>query len=818
MRLRPADIIAGIVILGALLVGCTREPTHISLQDVPPPKGGSPLTLVSTDDGVIAAPTGNGLFVRNSDDASPWRKIDIPWPARINSPTQSPTESMETSLDGLGFSGEQRFTSHRGRFWLVARPGPDRQPVLLVSDSTGRDWSSLPLPPMYSREGRLESPGSTTPSRRLRLLDYGGDGLFLVDQQRVWAFNETALRTDAEAPDPTRADAVPRPDTGSSAQPTSDTGSRSEANPDGESDNRKVWQRLDILDLRRSGNTHHLPPAIRHYVPAAENRPYEVLTVFSDRLYVYRRWQQAERWLLISSFPTADRQIRTLPTGSIAMLVGNRIRRSMQEAEQWETLDLRETEQADTSAPPPDRATAKITTFSVSRAGDDKPRTLELFAGTRSGAIYKTNQRGHDWQKVRSPSDDQRRVTALEPREDSTWASLDGLGVIRSTNDGESWSAASDGLRATEPLDMATSANGELLLATRAGLFRLTGRPQQGNYEAIHSRATSAVTVSPNGNWVVSGTLTGELIVQTPEGRLRTFQARGNPGQGVRVRPHRTIGQRLPDTAILEFAGRPGSDTLYAVPGRGPLWRTSGRPLDWRSVPVPPSLQSTLQHTIVSNVLADADDTDSAGDLFMVSRGLRQSDRQRLWRSSSGRTWQSVSTFGPEPPPGRRLFGLDGDDVLFTASSQQLQASADAGDTWRSVAPEWGEAHPLMAYSVMGHRHVLVHRAPHTTVLRLIQMPDRTDESKAHGGRIRPRSSRRLELAWRDAGALPVSPISDVAIFESSLYVTTGRSIFFGSIPAERVQIPHGPTIAITLLLLVVLASLSFLFLYHQTD
>jgi hypothetical protein len=235
-------------------------------------------------------------------------------------------------------------------------------------------------------------------------------------------------------------------------------------------------------------------------------------------------------------------------------------------------------------------------------------------------------------------------------------------------------------------------------------------------------------------------------------------------------------------------------------------------------VPVPPSLQSTLQHTIVSNVLADADDTDSAGDLFMVSRGLRQSDRQRLWRSSSGQSWQSISTFGPEPPPGRRLFGLDGDDMLFTASSEQLQASPDAGDTWRTVVPEWGQAHPLMAYSVMGHRHVLVHRAPHTTVLRLIQMPETNDDSHANRGHMRQRSYRQLELAWRDAGALPVSPISDVAIFESSLYMTTGRSIFFGAIPAERVQIPHGPTIAITLLLLVVLASLSFLFLYQQTD
>lgn len=814
-------LVTALVIGAALLVGsgCTRTPSSFDLREVPMPAGGTPVTLANTTAGLIAAPTANGLYLRSETgpDAS-WERVSVSWPDAVDNPSRRPIESLEKTLPTLGFQGGQQFVSHDERLWMIARPGPERAPRLLVSNREGRDWQLAPLPAIYDRDERIRNPFDPLSSHVLRLLSYDDDGLFLVDRRRIWELRpDNRSPTSAETDRPVESDTPP--DTG---VPAADTNA-----PDGGTPrDSRLWRRLNVFDLRRAASDSALPASVRHYVPAADRRPYELLTVFGEELKVYRRWKGADRWLLISTLPKADRQVWTLPDGSVVMLAGNRLRRSLQEGERWETLNIRapglnpaESASADdeprdgdppgqTGAVPDNRLDLSAAAV-VTSEGPEGRQAAHLLAGTRRGAIYRSGLAGRSWERVRDPDRDGRRVTSLLQQNDAIFAGLAGDGILRAEQPDLKWSPANDGFRATVPLDVTVGANGELLLATRAGLFRLTGRPQIGAYEAIHRRATSAVVGSPDGNWVVSGTLNGEIVVQTPEGRLQTHGTHQSDSPSLRVQPARTVGQQLPASAIVDFAGQAGNGRLIAVPGRGPFLETDGIPTNWDTRPVGTGLESTLAHAVVLDVLAEFK-TD--GHLYMVTRGFRRSERLRLW-SSGGDRWRSVTTFAPERDPGRRTFEVNQSGRLLTAASDGLQISVDNGRRWRRLVDGTNGDYPLMAHDSDRRRHLMLHRAPHATLLRIIEM---RETSAGADSRPRVEDRRRLNLSWRETERLPTTPIAQLAAFESSLYLTTRRTVYYGAIPPERVQIPHGPTIVITLFTLVILASLSFLFMYQS--
>jgi len=827
-RGRWSHSLIAVVIGAALLVGsgCTRTPSSFDLREVPMPAGGTPVTLATTPAGLVAAPTANGLYLRSgSGPDDTWQRVSVSWPDAIDDPSRRPIESLEKTLPTLGFQGGQQFVSHDGRFWLIARPGPDRAPRLLVSNREGKEWRLAPLPAIYNRDERIRNPFDPLSSHVLRLLSYGDNGLFLVDRRRVWQLRmdsraPTSLRSDGGVQTSPPPDGVPPADADGAASVDADT---SEGRRAGDT---RVWRRLNVFDLRRAASNSALPASIRHYIPAADHRPYELLTVFGEELKVYRRWNGADRWLLVSTLPKADRQVWTLPDGSVAMLAGDRLRRSLQEGERWETLNIRAPDldsidgnsrgnELRDSDPAAETGAATEDRFDLSAAavvtseGPEGRQAAHLLAGTQRGAIYRSGLAGRSWERVREPDRDGRRVTSLLQQGDAIFAGLVGDGVLRAEQPDLNWSPAIDGFRATVPLDVTVGANGELLLATRAGLFRLTGRPQIGAYEAIHRRATSAVVDSPDGNWVVSGTLNGEIVVQTPEGRLQTYGAHRSDSPSLRVQPARTVGQQLPPSAIVDFAGEAGDGRLIAVPARGAFFETDGEPTNWRARPIGNGLESTLTHAVVMDVLAEFR-TD--GHLYMITRGFRRSERLRLW-SSGGDRWRSVTTFAPERDPGRRTFKVNRSGRLLTAASDGLQISVDNGRRWQRLVDGADGDYPLMAHDSDRRRHLMLHRAPHATILRIVEMSE-TSTGAESPPRVRER--RRLNLSWRGTERLPTTPIAQMAAFQSSLYLTTRRTVYYGAIPPERVQIPHGPTIVITLFILVILASLSFLFMYQS--
>jgi hypothetical protein len=77
-----------------------------------------------------------------------------------------------------------------------------------------------------------------------------------------------------------------------------------------------TWERIAIslTDVLGSAAPTTFPKVVRNFLPATDDRPYDLLTVFGDRLYIYRRHQKNNRWILVSTLPTIDVALQAAPS------------------------------------------------------------------------------------------------------------------------------------------------------------------------------------------------------------------------------------------------------------------------------------------------------------------------------------------------------------------------------------------------------------------------------------------------------------------------------------------------------------------------
>ncbi|MFP4599086.1 MAG: WD40/YVTN/BNR-like repeat-containing protein, partial [Persicimonas sp.] len=615
-------LIAVVLALG-VLAGCSEEQTTIDLRSVPLPAGGS-VHAVAVLDGPdrldVVAPSAMGLFVHRNDTGA-WQRLDPDWPTSLPERHSAPLRALGGTAASLNLPRSQVFTAHEGRLWMVVgMPGPDG-PRLLMSEDVGRSWTVVGLPevddseagdPAADKPSTARLSGGQQAHAAVRLLNLGDEGLFLVNGTHLWRLSA------------------------SEDQPLDDT----------------PWEAVSLegIDWERQVGETGLPTILRHYLPATDVRPYELLTVLRDRLSVYRRTNPDEPWVETATLGAADRQLLGVPdTDAVLMLTPVGLRVSTDRGENWDYLN------------PPEipRDGPEGVAVEVLPATDQAPVTILL--SLDNGTIYRTTDLGREWVEVRPPDDDRRLVTdfVYSPRRDRVWAASNGAGILRSLDRGETWHSINDELRATRPLDIDIDDNGGVLLGSDAGLFRMIGVPGRGHWQMLQDRSTSALYLEPNSGTLISGTTNGALVRLEPDGKSSAAEAVPlERGDEIVYQPMRFRGQDLPPRTIATIEARPDSQQIFAWSiQEGPLTSVDGG-VSWTRLALNPAFQSALEGSYLSSFT-----TDYGERMYLITHSLDGASPTQLWRSyNNGETWHAVSSF----PQSRRR-----DNIFIDRSAEE---------------------------------------------------------------------------------------------------------------------------------------------------
>ncbi|MFB6371874.1 MAG: WD40/YVTN/BNR-like repeat-containing protein, partial [Bradymonadaceae bacterium] len=391
-------LVVGGLIAALGLAGCTEEAERIEMTRVPSPAGGivDTIALAEGAEGPeLIAPADDTLYVREMG-SNTWSAREVHWPKEIGQTAASPVSGLFWSRDSFNFPTTHRLTTHNDRIWMLSRTSPDDSSELLVSDSRGRNWSRTDLPSPYRDHNTRTSGGRRGPKQLaridarapLRIVSRGQAGLYLLGANRVWK----AIFSDDD----------PR--------------------------ELSTWEHVEIseTDVFGSAAPTTFPNIVRNYLPATEDRPFDLLTVFGDRLYVYRRHQGNNRWVLVSTLPTIDIALRAAPNGTALYLFApEAVYRSSQQGEQWEKLTVT----SPLDSPPNHNGFAFLPTQNDGQRPGELPG---LVVGTDSGAIYRSVDGGNSWKRTRAPDPDSRAITGIVA-DDGTghlWASTAGQGIL----------------------------------------------------------------------------------------------------------------------------------------------------------------------------------------------------------------------------------------------------------------------------------------------------------------------------------------------------------------------------------------------------
>lgn len=748
----------------AVVVGCAEEETLIDLSAFDQAPGGqiAAVALVETDDAsTVVAPARDRLFVRDAGEME-WESFPARWPARIDDWGLEVFDVVNRASRHGDFVTQRYFLSFGDRLWTVALPAAGQRPLLLWSEDLGRSWREVPPPEEALDRQSLElgTPG-LIPS--LRFIEAEED-LFLVDGRGVWRW-ELPTETDTET---------------------------------------SMWQAVDLegvelgaqdsVDLdaplvnRNRGRT--LPLRLRHYLPAVDAHPYEIVTVHGAQLKVYRRGQDEEEFELVSTLDAVDRDLQRDPvTGLLFMLDGSGVYRSDDEGRNWEHLEAG----SDSLAT---EFYSQLKIFANPSAEVD----FTLWLGGSGGSLWRSDDGGENWQVSRSRDSDGRALTGLVAQDqgETFWMSTAGRGMWNSFDGGSTWQNANQGLNAAQTFDAAITDDGRVLIGTDAGLFERSTSSGEVHWEPIHHRATSAVYIHPDSQRIISGTLGGSIVVRMSEGEQHTSEAAplGRSDTVAFEAPHLDSSSLSP-SAIVHLTRRPGSQDIFAWSHQqGPMNSNDGGS-SWRRMDLDEAFQNALSGSVVTHFLATRDQT-----YFAVTRSLEPNQPTQLWRSrDAGATWQATYSFtgGDEETP-MRLLHVPPDGPLLMSHGSRLAMSVNQGDTWTSIAGPWERA-ALTGMGVADDKVVLLMHLPHTSEIVWL---DEILESGAVS------VSSRHRLTWPTNWRLFADRPMDMQIREATVLLNDSGTIYGGHVPRRQTRLPGSIAILVSLGTIFVLSAMGF--------
>jgi photosystem II stability/assembly factor-like uncharacterized protein len=772
------------LVCAALAAGCTEERTRMQLEAMPLPEGGVAATIAvvepaseafdpdedkaPTDKTTLVAPTPNGLYIQRPD-AETWRQIRPEWPDAVTDANEEPLAALVQQSRGSTFPASQRFVGQSGHLWLLWRAPGDANPQLFLSDDAGQSWSTAPLPIAASTldedADATTDISSTAPEDQdaaekkalpqsantsFRLLDYDQLGLFLVMPREVW-------RAPNNLDEPLE---------------------------------REDWTRLDLsgIDFSADAEFNQLPSVIRNYAPPSQARPFEVMTVLADQLRVYRRMKDASQWLMVSTLPTADRELLGIPgTDQLLLVSPTQLYRSRDFGERWDPLRM---------PPGPDDLEFSCAETTTAESG------VVILAGTTSGELYRSEDAGSSWTAARTADPDVRAITDIvdAPTRDAVYVGSQGNGVLRSMEAGTNWHIFNTGLRASRPTTLHVRDDGTLLLGTNAGLFEAAPSEIGNRWTRLHDRSTTALHVEAATGRTYSGTYGGAVVVREADGTTSTIQtAPFDKTETILVRPRRLRGIKLMPNSIVSIEARSATGEVFAWSHKqGPL-ESSDSGNSWASMPLNAAFLNAMDQSYISNYVVSDGRT-----MFLLTHSVRGPEIAQTWRTlDDGETWTSVRRLDKprRALPLHLLRSTVRDDTLYLSHQNELLRTLDAGETWRPVAGPWKRAR-IVAHALRDQTHAMVLETEHVTEFAVATDVDLAEPTV-----------RRLTIDWPNPYEAGREDLRSMAFEGTRAYIATQNDLFLGTLPTNEQQMPDGVAVIVTITAVFVLIGVGFLFL-----
>lgn len=418
------------------------------------------------------------------------------------------------------------------------------------------------------------------------------------------------------------------------------------------------WKELNLdglpFGVKRDAR---LPPSVRNYLPASTLRPFEIVTVLTEQLLIFRRERDEESWVLVSSLPTADLALANLPgTETIFIVSDNAVHRSDDAGDEWFQFQ------------PPD--SAQISQFLAA------PITKERFVmlvGTEKGAIWKSDE-GESWSLVHKNDLDERSIISLRSDGESIFAGSDGKGIFKSDNWGRSFTADNEGINAAIPNDVLIFDKSPVV-STDSGVFKWDGT----NWKNWSDRNTTVLKKS-SGQMIV-GTQNGDILSGDFEQGPSVFTPQFGEGK-VRFEN----GNRSTSEFMITHISAASSGRVIAWSKNHGAVSNFGQSSNWQALPIVSQFENLLERgSIVEFGIA--------ADAFFI---VEESDAMfRLWRSDAqAKSWKEVSRF-----ENTSKISLGGSsrtsESLTLIEDGKLKLTSDGGLSWNLVRGPW-QAHQIV--------------------------------------------------------------------------------------------------------------------------
>lgn len=756
-----------VCLLVIIAAGCAPEETRLPLQKVELGPGGEVPTveLLETDDArQLVAPTVDGLYVRQVEEDR-WRRYNANWPTGGEDRGPTVFSTVDRARAGQIAEPGDYFAVVDNRLWTVGMDGTGQPPRLLLSDDPTAGWQDAELPE-ESNPGRdrVNEMAALLPATRLITED---NTLFVADERRLWR----AVDVHAEIENGRRSvdwEAV-------SLQGT----------PLGDAE--ELVGDAEELDSTRRGQ---FPLRLRHYLPATEDHPYELVTVHGRNLEVYRRGADQEVFEHTATLEMIGRDLVRQPGGeSIYLVDAASLYRSDDGGESWEELDV-----ARDSLEPEDYRRLEI------RADDQAEAGYQLWVIGGDGGLWRSQDGGRVWDELRQRDPDARALTALvfDDERDQIWASTNGEGMLRSDTAGENWQMVNRGLEAAEPMVAALAGADQFVMGSSSGLYRrsMLGAAGDNGETQIGGRATTAVHIEPGEGRMITGTAGGGIELYVEGQKVETSEiAAIDVSDDVEFRPPHLEGVQMASSTILDVVRRPESGDLVAWSHRqGPLISNDDGE-SWRRHRLDDAFRDAIDGSVISHFLMMRDQT-----YFAVTRPRGTDRPTHVWRSGDGgATWQTTYSFREDPEQTPiQLVRLPDDQGLMMAHGSHLATSVDQGQTWSSISGPW-DSGMITGLAVDGDRLVVVMELPHASEIAWVDDPiDSASVVQRH------------RLSW-PVGHVPDSQHTlGVQVRGDRVLLQAGDTIYRGEMPRRATGGPDSVSLVVALGAMIGMVTLAF--------
>ncbi len=735
-------VVCGLV-LGASW-GCNPQETVMEMESVEEGPGGHMGTLTLVGDDILVAPGQERLYVR-SFGAEEWDERSGRWPAQIEDAGQSIFETIFQMSRGGSTAANRLFEAVGPELWVVGIPSTGQRPRLLRSMDVGESWDVLEFPERMREEMEDGRPG----------FDGGGLPTFHRVGPQLYLLGEKTVYQRL-------------------GKPGTDLGD-------------VEWKAIDLQGVEAlEEGSGDLPTAIRHYLPAQSERPYEVVSTFGRDQRIYRRDADDESFREVGRRRSMDLDLIASPDGEwLWMTDGQQVLRSGDGGEEWEAVTV-----ARHSLAPEDyRQLQVVVDEGVDEVG------YQLWVLGNAGSLWMSDNGGESWDEISARDPDGRPITGVvSDGADRLWISTGGRGVWRAGKRDWQWQEYNEGLKQAGIFDAYFSGTRTLTVGTEAGLYTHRLDAPEERWEEEDGRATTALWYDDEEGQLITGTQGGAIVVKSDEGERTSEVAAIADGQELEFLPAHMAGLEMAAETVLMLGGRAGSSERLAWSYRQGAMNSNDGGESWRRMDLGGAFAQAVQRSRVTAFFATEDQ-----NYYAVTRARRSGEPTQVWRSGDqGQLWQvTYSVIPDEEALPLQLMERPGGSGLVMAQGSRLALSDDHGETWMNISGPWESGQILGIAEDDGDIAVVYHLGQGTALAWLDGSSDRTEVVN------------RYRLRWPSRQTVGHRPL-DVEVEGDRVLMQDRNRLYVGGTPQQASGGPAQISVVLGLAAVIALISLAF--------